>query len=405
MGKKSACPQKTKKGAEAATNSRMNVKSVDQIIRDIESYISRGVLKRLVPKKMAWHLKKRSKKAGLPPGTLIHIGTKKPGDVKISLIDYSAKSFEERNIKKIEECFPFKSTPSVTWINISGLHDVSIIEKIGNHFDIHPLVLEDILSTGQRPKVEEFDKYVFVVLNMLLFDEKSNQIIAEQISLIFGKNFVISFQETEGDVFDIIRTRIRTCKGRIRSLGADYLAYSLIDAIVDNYFIILEKFGDNIDLIEERLVTEPDPSTLQTIYNLKREMIFLRKSVWPLRDLVNKLERSDSKLISSKTRIYFRDIYDHSIQIIDTVETFRDMASGMLELHLSSISNRLNEVMKVLTIFSTIFIPLTFIVGVYGMNFRYMPELEWRSGYFILLGVMTAVAVVMLFYFRKKKWF
>ena len=350
-------------------------------------------------------IKKRSKKVGLPPGTLVHIGEKKTEKVRITIIDYDEASFEEKQIKTIEECFPFKDKTTVTWINIDGIHDIKIIEKIGKHFDLHPLILEDIVNTEQRPKIEDFGDYIFIVLKMLYYNEKEDGIQAEQVSLIVGSNFVISFQEKEGDVFDPIRERIKSGKGRIRKMGADYLTYTLIDTIVDNYFISLEKLGEKVESMEEELVINPTPETLRTIHHLKREMIFLRKSVWPLRDVVNRLERGESTLIHESTDIYLRDVYDHTIQVIDTIETSRDILSGMLDIYLSSISNRMNQVMKVLTIVATIFIPLTFIAGIYGMNFKYLPELGWKWSYPLVLLGMVFIGVSMLVYFRRKKWF
>jgi len=322
----------------------------------------------------------------------------------MTIIDYDAAQFQKTEVKTIEECFPFKDTPTVTWINIDGLHEVEITEKIGKHFSIHPLILEDILHTGQRPKMEDFEDYIFLLVKMFYYDEKANEIKLEQVSLLIGSNFVISFQEREGDVFNPIRERLRNNKGRIRRMRADYLGYALLDTIVDNYFIILEKIGEKIENMEEELVTRPTPETLQTIHNLKRELIVLRKSIWPLREVVNSLERGESPLINETTGIYLRDVYDHTIQVIDTIETFRDMVSGMLDIYLSSLSNKMNEVMKVLTIIATIFIPLTFVAGIYGMNFEFMPELKWHWGYFAALLVMAAVSVFMVFYFRRKKW-
>lgn len=353
---------------------------------------------------MSKPIKKRSKKSGLPPGTLVHIGEKRTEKVKITIIDYDKEHFEEKKVKNIEECFPFKDKPTITWINIDGIHDLEIVKKIGKHFGLHPLLREDIVNTDQRPKVEDFGNYIFIVLKMLEYDSKKSEIKSEQLSLILGENFVISFQETEGDIFNPIRDRIRNAKGRIRKMGPDFLAYALIDTVVDNYFIILEKIGEKIEDIEEELVTNSKPQTSQTIHKLKGEMIFLRKSVWPLRELINGLQRSESPLIKESTDIYFRDVYDHTIQIIDTIETFRDMASGMIDIYLSSISNRMNEVMKVLTIIATIFIPLTFIAGVYGMNFKYMPELHWYLGYPFALLLMLLITMFMLLYFKKKKW-
>jgi magnesium transporter len=349
--------------------------------------------------------KRMSKKAGLSPGTLVHIGSRKVEKARIRIIDYDQDHVEEKEVEAVEECFSFKDKPTVTWINVDGLHDVGVIEKIGQHFSVHPLVLEDILNTDQRPKTENFDDYLFVVLKMLYFDGSDGEIKAEQVSIILGSNFVISFQEREGDIFDPLRERIRTGRGRIRKLGADYLAYCLLDAVVDNYFLVLEKLGERIEDLEEELVADPQPKTLQAIHSLKREMIFLRKSVWPLREVVGQLERGESELIQEATGIYLRDVYDHTIQVIDTIETFRDMVSGMLDIYLSSISNRMNQVMKVLTIIATIFIPLTFVTGIYGMNFQHMPELAWYWVYpWAFWLVMVGVAGVMLVYFKRKRW-
>lgn len=354
-------------------------------------------------------IKKSSKSSGLPPGALIHIGEKKTDKIKITFFDYNFNKFQEKVVQRVDDCFSLKKTPTVSWINIDGLHDIEVIEKIGSCFDIHPLVLEDILNTDQRPKIEDLENYIFLVLKMLLYDKKEHEIHSEQVSLVLGKNFVISFQESIGDVFDNIRDRIRKGKGRIRKMGADYLAYSLIDAIVDNYFIILEEIGEKIEDMEEELVSSPTPKTLQQIYNLKREMIYLRKSVWPLRELISGMQRGESKLIKSVTNIYLRDLYDHTIQVIDTIETYREMFSSMLDMYISSVSNKLNEIMKVLTIFSAIFIPLTFITGIYGMNFDTrlpfnMPELGWYFGYPMVLVIMIGVLVTLLVFFKRKKW-
>ena len=335
----------------------------------------------------------------------MHTGEKWHEEVKLSVINYDGGNFQEKVISSIEEVFSFRREPSVTWLNVDGVHQPEIIEQVGKSFGLHPLVAEDIASTGQRPKMEDFGDYIFVVLSMLMFDEKDNETKTEQVSILFGRDFVVSFQErADGDVFDPIRERLRSNKGKIRKLGADYLAYSLIDAVVDNYFVILEKLGETIEEVEEKVVTNPTSETLQTIHELKREMIFLRKSVWPLREVINRLERSESELINPSTCVYMRDVYDHTIQVMDSVETFRDMLSGMLDIYLSSISNRMNEVMKVLTVISTIFIPLTFVVGLYGMNFRHMPELEQTWGYPAVLILMIAVAILMIVYFRRRKW-
>jgi magnesium transporter len=349
-------------------------------------------------------VKRLYKKAGLPPGTLVHIGERKLEKVRITVIDYDENSFQEKQVTKIENCFEFKKTPTVSWINIDGLHNVEIIEKIGNHYGFHSLVLEDILHTGQRPKFEDLDSYIFIVLMMLRFDEESQTVVSEQVSMVLGTNYVISFQENVGDVFEQIRERIRNAKGKVRKMGSDYLMYALLDAIVDSYFLIMEKLGDKIESMEDKLISDPTEKTLKQIHNLKREMVHLRKSVWPLRELINGFERSESNLIRETTGVYLRDVYDHTIQVIDTVESFRDMVSGMLDIYLSSISNRMNAVMKVLTIIATIFIPLTFVAGIYGMNFENMPELKWRYGYFGIWIIMVTITGGMILYFKKKKW-
>jgi len=332
------------------------------------------------------------------------VGERRAEKAKITILDYDGKNFEERVAQRVEDCFPFKDKPTVTWINIDGLHDIKIIEKIGKHFGLHPLLLEDILNTGQRPKMEDFESHIFVVLKMLYHDKKADEIVAEQVSIVLGDKFVISFQEREGDVFDSIRERIRSGKGRIRKAGPDYLAYTLLDSIIDNYFIMLERLGERIEGMEDEVVDNPSQETLKNIHRLKGEMVFLRKSVWPLREVISGLTRTESPLIDEKTDIYLRDVYDHTVQIIDTIESLRDTVSGIRDTYLSSISNRMNEVMKVLTIFASIFIPLTFIAGVYGMNFEYIPELGWHWGYFAVWAVMISAAMLMLLYFRRKGW-
>jgi magnesium transporter len=352
-------------------------------------------------------IKKRSEKAGLPPGVLIHVGEHKVEQVRVAVIDYDETHFQEKEVETVEECLPFKDPPAVTWINVDGLHQVETLARLGDCLGFHPLVLEDILNTDQRPKMDDLGEYVLIVLKTFYPNDengKSGELEPEQISLILGPNFVVSFQERQGDVFDSIRERIRNDIGRIRRMGADYLVYALLDAVVDGYFVVLEQVGETVEFLEEELVTNPTPETLQTIHSLKRQMIFLRKSVWPLREVIGGLERGESSLIEESTGIYLRDVYDHTIQVIDTIETFRDMISGMLDIYLSSVSNRMNEVMKVLTIIATIFIPLTLIVGVYGMNFEHMPELQWRWGYPAVWLIMLGVGVVMLIYFRRRKW-
>lgn len=349
--------------------------------------------------------KRHSKKAGLPPGTLVHIGEKKAEKIRITYLDYNEQNFQEKQVSAIEECFPFRETQTITWINIDGIHDVDIIEKIGRHFGLHPLILEDVLNTTQRPKFEDYDSHLFVVLKMLMSGGEKQLVQSEQVSIVVGRKFVLSFQESVGDVFESIRERIRNGKGKIRKMDSDYLAYALLDAVVDGYFSVLETIGDKIEIIEERLAKEPTETILRQIHTLKREMIYLRKSIWPLRELISNLQRSESDLIEQSTDVFLRDVYDHTIQVVDTVESYRDIVSGMLDLYLSSISNKMNTVMKVLTIIATIFIPLTFVAGIYGMNFKYMPELEWRWSYALVWLVMILIAAGMVIYFRKKKWF
>ena len=354
---------------------------------------------------MTRYFGQRTKKAGLAPGTPIYIGSEKVHTVKTTIFDYDEGHFQKKELKNLRECLKFKKSPTVTWINMDGIHDIKKIEEIGKHFDLHPLLLEDVANTSQRPKIEDYDDYLFIVLKMLYLENGKNQINQEQVSLVLGPNFLISFQETQGDVLDSVRLRIEKSKGRIRKTGSDYLAYSLIDAVVDSYFTILEKLGDEIEKIEEALTTNPSQKTMQTIHILKRETILLRKAIWPLREIIGFMEKRESPLIKKSTEIYLRDVYDHTIQLIDTVETFRDILAGLLDVYLSTLSNRMNEVMKVLTIIATIFIPLTFVAGVYGMNFRFMPELNWPLGYPLILFVMFVAGFSMVLYFKRKKWF
>jgi len=346
----------------------------------------------------------QSRKAGLPPGTLVHIGAARRSGTAIDVTAYSSDSVEEFRPEGFDQCVQPPPGPTVTWINLEGLQDVELIRRFGECYHLHPLVLEDIVNTTQRPKIEDYGAYLFIVARMIDFTPDQG-IETEQVSIIVGPNYLLSFQEgNDKGVFEPVRERIRSGRGRIRTLGADYLAYGLIDAIVDNYFTVLEKMGEIVEDLEEELAQGPSQQILKRIIALKREIIFMRKGVWPLREVAAALERGESSLVSDTSRIFFRDTYDHTIQVIDGVETFRDLLSGMLDLYLSSMSNRTNEIMKFLTIVGTIFLPLTFIVGVYGMNFKYIPELEWRYGYFITWGVMLVIAAVMAFYFKRKRW-
>lgn len=347
----------------------------------------------------------RRAKAGLPPGTLIPVGEKRVDHTTLTLIEYNADSFSERILSNTGECRDLKNTSAVHWLNIEGLHEIDVIQQIGDIFGIHPLVLEDIATTGQRPRMEDYGDYIHVVVKVLYHRGDERQIVSEQISLILGPFGLITFQEVVGDIFDPIRERIRAAKGRVRSAGPDYLAYRLLDTIIDNYFIILEDVNDRVELIQERVADKPDPSIIHDIHQLKRDMIFLRKTLWPVREVVSGLQKSDSSLVDKSTEIFLRDAYEHSVQVIDMIETMRDTLSSALDIYLSSMSNRMNEIMRVLTVMSTLFIPLTFIVGVYGMNFQHMPELSWRYGYAGVWGVMIVTVVVMFIYFRRQKWF
>lgn len=350
------------------------------------------------------NVRRQSTKSGLAPGTPVFIGERKRETTRIDIIDYDDAALNEFPDTTVEQCTLLAQSETVTWINVIGLHDLGMIELIGKRFNLHPLTIEDLVNTNQRPKAEIFPDYLFIVLKMMSYSETANSVDVEHVSLILGKNYVISFLENEGDVFDTVRARIRSAKGRIRAMPSDYFAYVLMDAVVDHYFLAVERIGDFIEDIDDRLLADPQPDDVQEIHRLKREILVLRKAVWPLREEVGAIEKSESPLIHHETRIFLRDLYDHTIQVIDMVETFRDLLGGMHDTYLSSVSNHMNEIMKVLTIIATIFIPLTFIVGVYGMNFEHMPELKWPWGYYLIWLVMAGVGVGMVLFFKRKKW-
>ncbi len=346
----------------------------------------------------------RSKKAGLSPGTPVFIGERKQEKVRIEIIAYSPDRVEENRDASLKDCLRKRKEGGVTWINVNGIHDVDLIQALAQHFRIHPLTTEDIVNAHQRPKAEGFEDYLFAALRMLTYDKNLHSVESENISLVIGDGYLISFQERQGDVLDPLRERIRAGRGLIRSAKSAYLAYRIMDSVVDEYFVVIEKLGDHIEELDDLILTDPGSEQMRELHRLKREILFLRKAVWPLREELAAIEKSESRLIGSPTRLYLRDLYDHTIQIIDMIETYRDIIGGMHDTYLSSLSNRMNEVMKVLTIIATIFIPLTFIAGLYGMNFEFMPELKWPSGYFLVLGVMVVIAGGMLAYFRKKRW-
>ncbi len=353
--------------------------------------------------------KRHNFRPGTAPGTLTaHPDTS--GPVKISLIDYGPDHFEERRLDRIDDAFGYKERDSVTWINIEGLSDVELIAHLGDRFGFHKLALEDVISCGQRPKVEPYDDYEFLILRSVQLDHGTD-LIGEQISLFLGAGYVVTFQEIPGDSWEAVRERIRLGRGLIRKRGSDYLAYALIDALIDEFFPVLERYGEEIERLENELIEKASPGLLNEIHRIKRDLLMLRRTAWPERDLLNSILRDGSELVTAETRVFLRDCYDHVVQVIDVIETYRELAGGMLDVYLSSVSNRMNEIMKVLTILSAIFIPLSFIAGVYGMNFdtgvsRFnMPELHWVMGYPFALGLMAAVALVLIGYFKKKGWF
>ena len=347
---------------------------------------------------------KRAQKAGLPPGTLVHVGEERTEAVTVSRYDFTPEICTVTDFSSMEECLNSLPSDGISWINIDGVHNTGIMSLTGTHFGIHPLVLEDMVNTTQRPKIEDHGDYIFLVLKMMTYHD-DDTVDIKQVSLIFGERYVLSFQEKPGDLFDPIRRRLKQGKGRIRNMGPDYLTYSLIDVIVDGYFAILERLGERVEDLEDALIDNPPSNIIHEIHGIKRELLLLRKSLWPLREVINFMTSAETPLIKKEMHLFLRDVYDHTIQVIDTLETMRDMVGGMIDLYLSSTSNRMNEVMKVLTIIATIFIPLTFVAGIYGMNFSYMPELNVRWGYFATLGAMFAIVLVMLYFFKRKGWF
>ena len=344
-------------------------------------------------------------KTGAAPGTLTHAGESEAEKTRITLLNYSVDRFDEQQYDTIEEAFSAIDSLTTTWINIDGVHDTAIIEKLGRYFDINALTLEDIVNTGQRPKVEEYEEYLYFSRNILYVEEETNEVLSEQFSLILKNNILLSFQETQGDVFHPVRERVRKGNSRIRKKGSDYLAYALIDAVVDHYFVTLEVIGSAIEALEENLLNDPTTDTIQDLHGIKRELLYLRKQVWPIREVISRVTREELSLIDPKTVLFFRDVYDHIIQVSDTIESYRNVLSGMRELYLSMLSSRTNEVMKVLTMIATVFIPITFIAGIYGMNFQFMPELSWRWGYAAVWGVIITLVILLIVFFKRKKWF
>ncbi|MBL7077141.1 MAG: magnesium/cobalt transporter CorA [Kiritimatiellae bacterium] len=349
-------------------------------------------------------MKQHSKKSGLPPGSLVFVGDQRVETATITVIDYNEADIRETAIETPDDCRPYIGQKTVTWINVTGLHDIALLAQLGNALHIDFLILEDVLNTGQRPRFEDYGDSIFCVVKMLYRGNGDGEVVSEQVSMVLGRGYLVTFQELEGDVFDMIRERIRTGQGRIRTMGCDYLAYALLDAIVDNYFIVIEDIGDKIERLQDAVLEHPQPETMQAMHQLRRETIFMRKHVWPLRELVSSLGKSESSLISKDLGPYLRDIHEHTFQVLDAVEAWREMLSGAMEIYMTRAGNRMNEVMKVLTVIATIFIPLTFIAGIYGMNFENMPELKWRLGYAAVWGVMLCVGLGMAIFFKRKRW-
>lgn len=349
--------------------------------------------------------KRRSKRAKLPPETLLFLGDKKLEQAHVQLFSFNANSYSLTDIDSPETLSAAFPDDRVTWLNIDGLHDTALISKVGELFGLHPLLQEDVLDIDLRPKIEVLDDKMFFVVKMLSVDEPSKQIVSEQVSFVLGDNFLITFQEgILGDVFERVRERIIKSKGKIRKMKADYLFYELLDSVIDNYFLVLEQIGDKLETLEKEILLHPAKKVLIRVHSFKSDLLAIRKIIWPIRDMISKLERDEDEFIEEQNRIYIRDIYDHIFQAIETVEIYRDTLSNLQDLYHSSLSNKMNEIMKVLTIITTIFIPLSFIAGVYGMNFENMPELQWKYGYFLILSLMTVISIVMLFAFKRKKW-
>ncbi|MBC3759618.1 magnesium/cobalt transporter CorA [Hyunsoonleella sp. SJ7] len=344
------------------------------------------------------------KKLGQIPGSVVYTGERSKEKLLIETFDYTKADCTEKLLASVQESFEYKNTESVTWINLNGLNHVKDIQALGQHYELHPLVMEDIVNIAQRPKIDEYENYLFVVLKMVYYD-KSKNIVSEQVSFVLGENYVLSFQEAEGDVFDTVRDRLRHAKGRVRNMQSDYLLYTLIDAIVDHYFTVIEILGDKIEDFETEIFAgkiEEDAS--RSIQDLKREILRVRRAIFPLREVLNRIEKNETELIQKKTLTYYRDIYDHLIQVTENIDIYREMTWSLMDMYMTTISNRMNEVMKVLTIMASIFIPLTFIAGIYGMNFEYIPELKHRNGYFVVWGVMLLIFLGMMYYFKRKKW-
>lgn len=350
-------------------------------------------------------IKRYSHKVGLPPGTLIYVGEERSEPIVINLIEYNESSCHESMIEKYEECQSLKNSDTVTWLDIQGIHEADYVREIGQHFGIDTLVLEDIMNPTQLPKIEEYDEYYFLIIRTLKLNTDTNDLCEEPINLILGHNYVISLQESGEKIFQPIHNRIVNQQGRIRKMHAGYLAYALIDLIVDNYFLVMEQISESIELIEEEAIINPTQDVLRKINNIRRQLLLLRKPIIPLRDIISEILSGEITIFKEDTYPYFRDLYDHILQLIHTLEILRMSASTLFDTYSTALNHKMNEVMKVLTLVATFFIPLTFIAGIYGMNFHFMPELKMQWGYPIVLFIMASIGISMFIYFKKKKWF
>lgn len=349
-------------------------------------------------------VKRRNGKIGKAPGELVHIGDIKTAEPLVTLIEYNADDYRETCFKSLQQGKEHQPELDTLWLNVHGLQDIAILEEIGQRFKLHPLVLEDILNTDQRPKVEDYGDYIFIVARFFDYDPQTLQLSSDQISLVVGRNFVLSFQERPTGKFQALRERLRANKGVIRRNGADYLCYSLLDAIVDHYFVVLERLSEQTETLENQLLAKPQAKALADIHTLKTDTMIIRRALWPLREELNMLQHGEASLFRQETLVYIRDVYDHTVHVIESVEMIRDLIGGMLDIYMSAMSNRLNQQMRVLTVITTIFMPLTLISSIYGMNFKHMPELEWHWGYYAVLGLMAAIAAVMGTIFWRRRW-
>lgn len=361
-----------------------------------------------MPNRQKFHRKsvapRRSRKTGLPAGTLVHLGERKTERAAITLIEYAADTLKETHFDSLAACQACAPTQPKLWLNVHGLHEPAVMQEIGKRFQLHPLVLEDVLNTDQRPKVDDYGNYLFLVARFFNYDAANLTVTTEQVSFVIGTNFVLTFQERPTGNFDPVREWLRTDKGRIRQLGTDYLAYALLDVIVDRYFTVLEQIGDRSEQLEDDLLAKPDAAQLQTLHQIKRETLTMRRSIWPLREVLNTLVRNDNRFFTPETQLYLRDIYDHTVHLIESLEAIRDLIAGMLDIYLSSISNRVNQEVRTLTVFALIFMPATLISGIFGMNFEIMPLLDDPSGFLFAIGLMVGVALTLGLIFWRRRW-